>query len=457
MSIEIPFDILLQVLEHLDYLDLYNLSLVNRTFNETATKLLYRTVILSPTQSNTLNLRQKSQELNQLFISACLPSNCSYVLELRISGYLNTRSAPLNKFSTVLCHAIQQWSNVQTIVLTPQAYPQDLMENVLAALLNCAHLNHLTINSSCCDENCVPILTRLTALTSLTIENPTRVMLQALPEWLGRLQPTLTKLILKDNCGSVTPGVLKSFIPSLQKIETFGLGLSYSLTNDDVFKFLERLPALRSLDLRYYLQIRPTTVPIRLLSLRYFTVRYISVETRSERDHLCKWIRTVTRNSPLTTLTLINEYQWRRAAVLSFSTLVECLSRRHSNTLISVNLGSALVGEPALKCLFESCRNLETVELGTRPEIIRKLPSLVGSHSRVRSTTFRTPLTRPSKTNLDGDTIVQVMKTWPDHSLRHLSINGSSWEVSWKYRTEAGECEFVVNSKSMPGHRTAVV
>ena len=57
----------------------------------------------------------------------------------------------------------------------------------------------------------------------------------------------------QDNCGSVTPGVLRSFLPHLQAITSFALGLSYSLTDDDVFAFCEDLPSLRALELRYYL------------------------------------------------------------------------------------------------------------------------------------------------------------------------------------------------------------
>ncbi len=57
----------------------------------------------------------------------------------------------------------------------------------------------------------------------------------------------------QGSCGSITPGVLRSFVPHLQLVSSFALGLSYSLTDDDVFAFWTSLPHLRSLDFRYYL------------------------------------------------------------------------------------------------------------------------------------------------------------------------------------------------------------
>ena len=65
--------------------------------------------------------------------------------------------------------------------------------------------------------------------------------------------------IVQDNCGSVTPGVLRAFLPHLREITSFALGLSYSLTDDDVFAFCEDLPSLEILELRYYLVSRFST------------------------------------------------------------------------------------------------------------------------------------------------------------------------------------------------------
>jgi hypothetical protein len=59
--------------------------------------------------------------------------------------------------------------------------------------------------------------------------------------------------IEQGNGGSITPGVLRSFLPPIQNVRSLSLGLSYSLTDEDVFTFLGQLPYLESLDLFYYL------------------------------------------------------------------------------------------------------------------------------------------------------------------------------------------------------------
>jgi len=58
---------------------------------------------------------------------------------------------------------------------------------------------------------------------------------------------------LKDNCGSVTPGVLRFIVPLMERsIRAVSLGLSYSLMDADVFLFLRNLHGLESAELYYY-------------------------------------------------------------------------------------------------------------------------------------------------------------------------------------------------------------
>ncbi|KIM89935.1 hypothetical protein PILCRDRAFT_812719 [Piloderma croceum F 1598] len=56
---QLGYDVLLQVLEMFrdDYGNLYRCSLVNREYNEIASKILYSRVVLSPPFSRGLNLK----------------------------------------------------------------------------------------------------------------------------------------------------------------------------------------------------------------------------------------------------------------------------------------------------------------------------------------------------------------------------------------------------------------
>jgi hypothetical protein len=68
----------------------------------------------------------------------------------------------------------------------------------------------------------------------------------------------------------------------VQEIHSFSLGLSYSLSNEDVFSFLGELTCLESLQLRYY----PVHVGPLFLSIFLLTVRHISAIQTSE-GHAC--------------------------------------------------------------------------------------------------------------------------------------------------------------------------
>lgn len=71
------------------------------------------------------------------------------------------------------------------------------MATVLPQLLNCTHFSDLTVGRACCDEDVSPLLTQLSGLNALTIHDPTRAILQLLPDWLIRLQGTLSRLALQ--------------------------------------------------------------------------------------------------------------------------------------------------------------------------------------------------------------------------------------------------------------------
>ena len=65
----------------------------------------------------------------------------------------------------------------------------------------------------------------------------------------------------------MTPGVLRALVPLLQKITAISLGLSYSITDDDLFDFLGQLESLESAQLQHYLVGFPFCVSFMLLNL----------------------------------------------------------------------------------------------------------------------------------------------------------------------------------------------
>lgn len=178
----------------------------------------------------------------------------------------------MNSFPQTLRSAIEQWINLNSITLHPRSYPSDLLTVALPQFLHCAHLKTLSVDRACYDGEGSTLLSHISGLETLILYGTNRAILQLLPDWLDRLKKTLRIFALRvrekivvsfwticldiyaqNGCGSVTPGVLRSLLPPLVGIRHLELGLSYSLTNDDLFSSLNELPSLQHLELHYYI------------------------------------------------------------------------------------------------------------------------------------------------------------------------------------------------------------
>ncbi|KAI0078815.1 hypothetical protein K474DRAFT_1593325 [Panus rudis PR-1116 ss-1] len=463
---QLPYDLIIRILELVDlelyYPTLYSSSLVNHTFNQAARRLLYKKVVLSPPWRMTLDLRRRDQELNGLFQSASLPHNAQYVLELEISGYLEGRPPPLNTFPSTLARLITDlWTNLHSITFTPQEYPDVLIPNTITALQKCTFLRSLHVNNAYCTEEIAPQLMQIERLESLTIENPSRAILGLLPEWLERLAPTLDAFNLKGNCGSVTPGVLRAFAPHLSKIHTFGLGLSYSLMHDDVLLFLERMPWLHNLELRYYLQIREPTVQVSFPALRSLLVRHTPLSNDTDARNLSQFIGYFCADSKLKKLILESDDDREREPDAMMDMLVGLLVTRHASTISILRMDALFISFEALKDLCGACTQL--VELGVScdggPEVLvrahlvlyfqdaiikatqqHELPAVTQKLTRLYSIhlSFLFPITSLSP---------EQIRTWMSNgtrTLRRLSVNDQDWKVRLASARVAPSNEFFV-------------
>ncbi|KAI1795387.1 hypothetical protein LXA43DRAFT_882089 [Ganoderma leucocontextum] len=420
------YDILINILDWLDgdYTSLYRCSQVNRMFRDAAATYLYRSVTYSPPFSLILNLRKQDDFAQGLFSSARLPHNAALVRRLEVSGYLSTRPPPLNKFPGQLKSIVECWTNLQSVTFAPRKYHTDTFNDTLPLLLSLPFLQHLTLNPSCMGEAHVATVPQLRNLQSLTIQSPTRAVLQILPDWLRGLRPTLRSFHLRDNCGSVTPGVLRAFLPHMQEITAFTLGLSYSLTDDDVFVFCEDLPLLQILELRYYLQMRPTRIP-RLSRLRYLTVHCNYVMNARDAAYLYKWVRRTVTYAPLESLRLICEPQASGAAP-SFDPLLEHLIARHARRLRILDLREFFVGKKALKRLCHSCPMLEDLFVTVSSDTLSDLQNDPNQFQRLQRLGVNTRTSRDRK-KITTEAAETFMRSVP--KLQRLVVNGDRFEV----------------------------
>ena len=96
--------------------------------------------------------------------------------------------------------AIKSFTNLRSVQFTPQTYHEDLFRESLIALRDLRSLTEITVNASCTDEAKASVLAELYGLKKLTLDSPSRAILQLLPDWLRRLSGTLQELHLKVNC-----------------------------------------------------------------------------------------------------------------------------------------------------------------------------------------------------------------------------------------------------------------
>ncbi|KAF8968746.1 hypothetical protein BDZ97DRAFT_1797828 [Flammula alnicola] len=433
------YDLIARVMElsRDDYALLFHSSLVNWEFNRAASRMLYSRVVVSPHFKPVLNLRDTNPiPESSNFISASLPRNAQYVLSLEISGYISSRPPPRNMLYEMIASAIKTFVNLGSVRFVPKTYHEELFVNTLPALLDLHSLTELIVNASCSDDARAPLLVKLGGLRKLTLFNPGRAILQLLPDWLGRLSRTLVQLHLKNNCGSVTPGVLKSFIPHIKdNLRAFTLGLSYSLTDDDVFTFLGNLPHLERLNLRYYWQLKHPPRQPKLTSLRSFTAIYSRIHSKHDVREFSKWVRRAIAGSPRLEelrLTRGDDSDWSHTT--AYDGLVDHIVAKHSETIRVLDFGAALVGVGKLKAVLKSCVRLEEVSVAADRSALTVFFANSSCMTRLRSASFQISNTKKAFRVDDAD-IAKMMQTGPP-SLRRLSVNDVPWEAFWIVNTD---------------------
>ncbi|KAH9856164.1 hypothetical protein C2E23DRAFT_882278 [Lenzites betulinus] len=453
VSCRLSYDILVLVLEWLqdDYESLFSCSLVSHACREISATYLYKKVVYSPPSKPSpvldLSPKQALDFMKGIFAPACTPHHVQLVQYLEVSGFLPGHPKIRNRMMEYIETAIKSWPNLQTIVLDPTSYHPSLFTEILPLLPQLQFLRSLHVNAYGIDQALAPKLTELRNLNSLTLHSPSRALLDLLPRWLGKLQDTLREFKLTHGCGSVTPGVLYSFLPYLQKIDSSALGLSYSLTNNDVFAFWEGLPHLQTLEYRYYLQLQPMISP-RLLHLRHLTVHHWGLLITSEMTSFCKWIRHVIAKAPLESLRLVCEIEVT-SPTLSFDPLIEHLSLKHATRLRILDMRRSYLGIKALRMLCRSCTVLEQLAVGISGDALDEFPLLAGSLVHLQTVWFRIR-------NCKGPVVISqssaeiLMRSAP--CLRRVTVDGTRFEGLWKTGPD-GDVRFVVERVQTAGKR----
>lgn len=314
-------------------------------------------------------------------------------------------------------------------------------------------LREICVNHSCTDELRAPLVANVQGLSVLSLVDPSRAILQLLPEWLERISDSLRELHFLGNCGSITPGVLRSFVPHLKRATSISLGLSYSLADADVFAFIGGLPQIRSLQLQHYLQlISPPRCPPSP-KLRTFIAKYSPTSFREEVNRLCQWIKCIIATSPIETLRLIcgNRAGLVYVPNVSFDGLVSHIVTRHATTIRILDLRNAFVGIKAFKDVLSACRDcIEELYIYITSASLSVFLNLAPTMTKLHTVVFRIFKDRRQKYSIDPQSVNQLFKRGPP-LLRSLTVNESTWEASW-ISISPSEVQLSVNKVNSESH-----
>ncbi|KAJ7619456.1 hypothetical protein FB45DRAFT_930844 [Roridomyces roridus] len=402
-------------------------ALVNRGFSRAASRSLYSNVVLSAGDSSRVS-------------SAALPHNASYVQVLSI---LSTECIS----PAMLLDAVKAFENMHTLEILPKDWQtfrvEDLLDGILLELKNRASLVKLRVNPSCTTEATAPILADIGGLRELALASPSRAILQLLPDWLERLSPSLRELHLTGNCGSITPGILRSFAPLLANLTAFSLGLSYSIVDDDLFDFLGQLPCLETVQLQHYVQFKPAQKGALLSRLRSLTVLH---QPFYEEDHATRLATSVLHalsGAPAVERVRLccEEYEEdAEFAPRGLDALLDHLTPTCS-TLRVLDLGGSLVSELPLTAFCRAAVALEELTIALDMNGFTAFKNLVPTMSCLHTATLKvyTIGCRLFLVNVeDADRIMQSSVV-----LRRLAVNGMRTEGSWVCERH-GDGRFVV-------------
>jgi hypothetical protein len=91
------------------------------------------------------------------------------------------------------------YTNITSVMFAPVPSDPETFTETLHVLEDRPSLSRLTVNRSCTEELNSHVLVKIGGLRELELADPTQIILDLLPEWLGRLSKSLVALHLTVN------------------------------------------------------------------------------------------------------------------------------------------------------------------------------------------------------------------------------------------------------------------
>ncbi|THV03494.1 hypothetical protein K435DRAFT_962380 [Dendrothele bispora CBS 962.96] len=445
-----------------EYDALFNCSLVNWAFNQEASKLLYLHITFHRSLSSSFNLRDNGLlEGKTAWNSALLPQYAPFVRHLKINGVMSERHPPKNQFPEALLNAVKSFVNLSSVTFTTKGGYIETFTEPLRLLPELSSLDAVNVGGDWLDEKRAHLLTELKRLRKVSIISPSRAMLDLLPGWLKELKDDLMELHLLNDCGSITPGVLSTIIRSLHNIRSFSMGLSFSITDHDLFNAISQLSCLEDLGVYYYYQqMIPWDGPS-VPSLRFLTVTIKDHPFSAQMfESLSKWIQRIiyprTLPRPRVESLRISEDNcfYARNDIFKFDSLVYHLAAKHANSLRVLDMPTMFISVRALKVLFEQCGELEELSFSSGKNLLTQFREQ--AHSLTKLHTVGLYVRHAKWRDISIDEVESMYASVP--SLRSLAINGEKWDGFWtSSEVDGGKFTFQIKPRKKRPFAYAVI
>ncbi|KZT39766.1 hypothetical protein SISSUDRAFT_1045078 [Sistotremastrum suecicum HHB10207 ss-3] len=410
------FSILIPYLED-DYKSLATCCLVNVQFHDAFTPVLYRKLsVVVPS-----NPYDEAGTRSQLW-SCRSPHLAPHVQELVLTGHLAFPQHMERETSTMqlVLDVLPLLKGLRSFVCKPQIVSKEIFEVLLDAINVLPLRETFHVNRVCMETETAAQLIK-DNIRRLTLESPRAANLVQLQSQISKLH--LLELHLTDDCGSASPRLFDILQDGVTELEAFTFGLCYSITNNQIFRFLDHMNHLKRLELHYYVQLglyANTELP----ALQHLVVHHAFETTVDGSRRICKWIRSIIGHSSirLLELKLLDPFSLEEHLGLegpSFDALMTHLALKHPN-LRRLDAEWSYVSQGVLRKVVDRCVHLEWLALSIH----------VSSLGLLRSST-ELKLLRAFRCHLRGIIYRKSKLTTTEEIIGQL-FSGSSWSVSTK-------------------------
>ncbi|KZS95453.1 hypothetical protein SISNIDRAFT_483686 [Sistotremastrum niveocremeum HHB9708] len=318
--------------------------LVNVQFLDAFTPVLYRKLcVVVPS-----NPYDEAGTRSQLW-SCRSPHLAPHVQELVLTGHLAFPRHMERETSTMqlVLNVLPLLKGLRSFVCKPQIVSKEIFEVLLDAINALPLRETFHVNRVCMETETAAQLIK-DNIRRLTLESPRAANLVQLQSQISKLHLLELHLTVvfsfvglpsahseQDDCGSASPRLFDILQDGVTELEAFTFGLCYSITNHQIFRFLDHMNHLKRLELHYYVQLglyAKTELP----ALQHLVVHHAFETTVDGSRRICKWIRSIIGHSCIRVLELklLDPFSLEEHLGLegpSFDPLMTHLALKHPN------------------------------------------------------------------------------------------------------------------------------